>query len=239
MLLLFWKGLFFSKQPSASTYKDLLKPKPPALEGRGRSAKGRDILWPAFLSVAPEKRNVFFCFGGCLPLLGKPWPVGRTFPGTDFMRIPWQWLSPSSASPAARSHRPCCAWDVQSSLHSHCIPVPALICGSALTGRSGAGRKGGNACSFRTPGHLHIFIHCSLSCFPWVTVAVHSASLVAPSLGSLCDSWALQWVLSLSTTLAPSSVFAAPSVPCSWRQLQSLLLECRARCTPVALGTQL
>lgn len=37
-----------------------------------------------FLPCLQKKSKIFFCFGECLPLLGKPWLVGRTFPGTDF-----------------------------------------------------------------------------------------------------------------------------------------------------------
>lgn len=42
------------------------------------------ILFGLHLFPCLRKKSKIFCFGGCLRLPGKPWLVGRTFPGTDF-----------------------------------------------------------------------------------------------------------------------------------------------------------
>lgn len=57
---------------------------------------------------------------------------------------------------------------------------------------------------------------------------LHSARLTASSLVPFCGNWALQQELILSTNMAISKIFPRPLVSWSWKELQSLLLECRA-----------
>lgn len=144
-------------------------------------------------------------------------------------QISQQWLSPSSASPAMHSHRPCRGWNLQRSLYSHCIPVPALICESAPADqcRAGqevlAGKEEMPAVFFFTPDHLHIFSPmCSEKFSLDQSGGLHSVLLMASF-----------WLLTVETLICRGSSSSPPAwlFPLffwNWSELQSLLLECRA-----------
>lgn len=80
----FWEGLLQGATPN-------IHPKGPAGAHSGHGGLGQKhsvcrYYWHCiYFHVSERKAKISFCFGGCLPPLGKPWLVGRTFPGTDFM----------------------------------------------------------------------------------------------------------------------------------------------------------
>lgn len=80
----FWEALSSSEQPLTSTLQGPAEAHP-GLGVVGREHKGLFGFFGLHLLPCLQKKSkIFFCFGGCLPLPGKPWLVGRTFPGTDF-----------------------------------------------------------------------------------------------------------------------------------------------------------
>lgn len=181
-----------------------------------------------------KKSKIFFCFGGCLPRLGKPWLVGRTFPGTDFtedlIAVAISQLGLSGyAFPPAMSWLGC-SKEPLLPLHS-CACTHLRICSGrpAWGWLGGASRKGGNACSSLAPDHLQIFSPTLAGKFCLgERGCLLSAWLSASSLVPFFGNWALQREMILSTSMAISKVFPRPLVSWSWRKLQSLLLECRA-----------
>lgn len=175
---LFWKGSFSSEQHPTSTLQGpaeayVLKW---ALEGWGRSAKGKDIIQIEFTSTSQTKSKIFFCFGGCLLLPGKPWLVGRTFPGTDFTAdliavaisqlglsgyvfppaVPWQGCSKEPVLPlhsCACTHLRICSgrptWD-------------CVVCQEALSGNEET------PAAFLLQTICTSSSHCSLNSFSWM-----------------------------------------------------------------------